>query len=321
MHGGEPDIIDGFEAVTLSLPPDALGAPEATLVSHPEDSPTAPAVLYVHGYNDYWFQEPLAAAWRTAGFAWHALDLRRHGRSLRPGQQPAYTEDMRDYFVELDLAVDRIRAADPGRPLVLMGHSTGGLCTSLFAHARPGVLDALVLNAPFLGFGGPWHERLVLTTVIPAVGAVEPRWVVQADGGPLYASSLHRSFGRGGDWEYDLSWKRAGGLPTLAGWVRAVHEGHEAVRGGLDVRCPVLCLTSARSGGGSTWNDSFTCSDVVLDVVDVRRRARRLATHVDQVVLEGALHDVVLSRRPVRERAHREMTSWARQVLGSNLAD
>lgn len=318
MHGGEPDIIDGFAAVTLSLPPDAHGAAVATLVAHPADAPDAPAVLYVHGYNDYWFQEPLAAAWRAAGFAWYALDLRRHGRSLRPGQHPAYTEDIEAYFVELDLAVARIRAEDPARRIVLLGHSTGGLCSSLYADARPGLLDALVLNAPFLGFGGPLRDRLLLTTVIPALGAVEPRFVVQADGGPLYASSLHRDFGRGGEWDYDLSWKRAGGLPTLAGWVRAVHLAHERVRAGLDVRCPVLCLTSARSGGGSEWNESYTCTDVVLDVVDVRRRARRLASHVDQVVLDGALHDVVLSAPPVRERAHREMTTWARQVLRAN---
>ncbi len=316
MNAGVPDIIAGYRAETLPLAPDEAGPVVATLVHHPADPLDTPAVLYLHGYNDYWFQEPLAQAWRDKGFAWFALDARRHGRSIRPGQHTAYISDMRLYFEELDLAVARIRRQAPNRPLVLLGHSTGGLTASLYAHERPGLLDALILNAPFFSFGGPRHERWLLGHVISPLARVEPRLVVQKDGGPIYASSLHRDFGRGGDWAYDLAWKKAGGLPLLAGWIRAVHLGHEQVKTGLAIDCPTLVLSSARSGGGSDWNDSFRDTDAVLDVREMRRRARRLGPHVDQVVLDGALHDVVLSRLEVRERALAEMTTWARQILG-----
>ncbi|MCO4770230.1 MAG: alpha/beta hydrolase [Deltaproteobacteria bacterium] len=315
MSDGEPDIIAGYLAETLPLPPDEAGPVVATLVHHPEDRPDAPAVLYLHGYNEYWFQEELAERWRGAGFAWFALDLRRHGRSLRQGQHGSYISDMRLYFEELDLAVARIRENAPERPIILLGHSTGGLTSALYADARPGLLQALVLNAPFFGFAGPRYERWVLNHVVSRVGLIEPRFVVQKDGGPVYASSLHRDFGRGGEWTYDLCWKRAGGLPLLAGWIRAVHQGHEAVRRGLEIGCPVLVLSSARSGGGKQWNDSYLNTDAVLDVVEMRRRARRLGPLVEQVVLEGALHDVVLSAAPVRERAYLEMTEWAGRAL------
>jgi len=317
MSIGTPDIVPDFRQETLTLRPDSAGPCVATLVYHPEDDPESPAVLYVHGYNDYWFQEELAQQWRDKGFAFFALDARRHGRSLRQGQLHSYTDDMRLYFEELDLAVARVRATNPQRTLLLMGHSTGGLSCSLFADARPNLIQGLLLNSPFFSFSGPRHERWLLRHVISPLGAIEPRLVVQKDGGPIYASSLHRDFDRGGEWTYNLSWKRAGGVPVLAGWVRAVHLGHEAVRRGLAIECPVLVLSSARSGGGSSWNESYTNSDAVLDPFDLRRRARRLGPHVDQIVLDGALHDVLLSSREVRNAAYGEMLTWAVQILNS----
>lgn len=315
MSIGVPDIVPGFRQETLTLRPDNIGPCVATLVHHPEDDDEAPAVLYVHGYNDYWFQEGLAQRWRGAGFAFFALDTRRNGRSIRQGQLTSYTNDMRLCFEEFDLAVARIRAGNSHRPLLLMGHSAGGLSCTLYVDARPRLVQGLILNSPFFGFSGPLHERWLLRNMISPFGAIEPRFVVQKDGGPLYASSLHRDFDRGGEWSYELSWKRAGGLPVLAGWVRAAHLGHEAVRLGLAIECPVLVLSSARSGGGKAWNESYTNSDAVLDVLDMRRRARGLGSQVDQVVLDDALHDVVLSRPAVRDAAYREMLTWADQIL------
>lgn len=43
------------------------------------------ALLYVHGWNDYFFQTHLADYWNRRGFDFYAIDLRRYGRNLRPG--------------------------------------------------------------------------------------------------------------------------------------------------------------------------------------------------------------------------------------------
>src|SRR5690606_36880573 len=75
-----------FEALTLPLPEGA----EATLVRHVPSTPgtgTADdarrvAVLYVHGFVDYFFHPHVAAALAGRGYAFYALDLRAYGRSL-----------------------------------------------------------------------------------------------------------------------------------------------------------------------------------------------------------------------------------------------
>ena len=48
----------------------------------------------------------------------------------------------------------------------------------------------------------------------------------------------------------------------------------------------------------------------MLDVEQIRKWAHKLADHVTLVRVEGAIHDVTMSREPVRERAFDEISRW-----------
>ena len=56
------------------------------------------------------------------GYAFYALDLRKHGRSLRPHQHPNFCKNVTEYYPEITRSIDVI-----GEPVLLAGHSTGGL--------------------------------------------------------------------------------------------------------------------------------------------------------------------------------------------------
>jgi len=61
-------------------------------------------------------------------------------------------------------------------------------------------------------------------------------------------------------------------------------------------------LTSTRSGHPRSMEDPDVFStDIVLDVEQIRRRATMLGRRVTLVQVEGALHDVTLSRPEVRK--------------------
>jgi len=58
-------------------------------------------VLYVHGYNDYFFQEELAEKSDSAGFAFFAIDLHYNGRSYREGDPRSDMRSVKEYYAEL----------------------------------------------------------------------------------------------------------------------------------------------------------------------------------------------------------------------------
>ena len=93
-------------------------------------------------------------------------DLDHHGHGESEGER-ALVEDFEVYLDDLEQVVRRARAEHPDVPLVLLGHSLGGLIATRYAQARGG-LDALVISAPVIG-GNPEIEALLGMDPIPEV--------------------------------------------------------------------------------------------------------------------------------------------------------
>jgi alpha-beta hydrolase superfamily lysophospholipase len=74
-------------------------------------------------------------------------------------------------------------------------------------------------------------------------------------------------------------------------------------------------LTSAASSHPKEYDDSCSSTDIVLDVELIRKWAHKLADHVTLVRVQGAIHDVFLSRAAVRRRAFEEVTRWSNAYL------
>jgi alpha-beta hydrolase superfamily lysophospholipase len=301
---GEPYLAETFE-----LRADDEGEVVATLVSRRAAEPTGRAVVHLHGFADYFFQTPAADYWTSRGYDFYALDLRKYGRSLRPHQTPNFVVDLRAYFEEIDEAWRRVAQRDGHKHLLLSAHSTGGLIGALWASRRPSArLAGMVLNSPWLDLQGSLLLRTAGTKAIDQVGARRPYLTIPRTVSGLYAQSLHRD--HRGEWDFNLEWKPLESWPVYAGWLRAVRRGHAAVHRGIDVRAPVLVLTSGSSAVPKVWGEEVTSRDIVLDVEQIRKWAPKLGDHVTLVRVHGALHDVTLSREPVRTRVFDEITRW-----------
>ena len=300
----------GYEAIELPMGRDAEGEVVATLVRRRADAPSRRAVLYLHGFVDYFFQRHLADFYADLGFDFYALDLRKYGRSLRPHQTPNYVESLSDYFPEIDEAVRIVRDVDGHTTLLLNGHSTGGLIAALWAdRARgKGLVDGVFLNSPFMDLPEPLPMRKLGAGLARALRSRFPRAKLPAGVSDRYPRSIHRD--HEGEWDFDLDWKPLGGFPVRAGWLAAVRRGQLRVRRGLDVDVPVLVMTSARSVRVTRKVLDVTGADAVLDVAPMARWAPMLGRHVTLVRIEGGLHDLVLSPEPVRARVFAELTRW-----------
>ena len=300
-----------YTAETIGFPPDDEGPVVATLVHRPADveSRRGPrAVLHVHGFADYFFQSAYAEWWTARGYDFYALDLRQYGRSLLPHQTPNYVADLRDYFPELDSAWFRITERDGHDHVVLSAHSTGGLTVPLWANERRPALAGMVLNSPWFDLHGSSLMRTLGTQALLRVGTRLPMRVVRRNVTGFYTRSLHHE--HEGEWGFDLAWKPIMSFPVYAGWLRAIRLGHAELHAGLDVSCPVLVLTSGRSAMPTEMGEDVHQHDIVLDVDQIRRWSPALGRHVTCVGIEGARHDVVLSRSHVRERVYDELERW-----------
>ena len=306
---GEP-----YVAETIRLEPDDEGEVVATLVHRPAEGTARGAVLHVHGFADYFFQTPAADHWVERGYDFYALDLRKYGRSLRPHQTPNFVTDLAHYYAELDEAFRRITRRDGHERVLLSAHSTGGLVVPLWAHDRQVPAAGMVLNAPWLDLHGSFLLRTAGTKAIDQIGARRPYLAIPREVSGLYAMSLHED--HHGEWPFDLAWKPIESWPVYAGWLRAVRRGHARVHRGLDLHVPVLVLTSGASGHPKTWDESCTSTDLVLDVLQIRKWAHKLSSHVTLVKVEGALHDVTMSRKEVREHAFAQVTRWHDAYVG-----
>lgn len=302
-----------YQARTLELGEDDEGPVVATLVRHRPPSPDAVrpvrAVLYVHGWNDYFFQTGLAEYWHAQGAAFYALDLRKYGRSLRPYQTPNYVDDLATYDDELDVAMSVIRR-DLGRAarVMLMAHSTGGLVGVLWAQRHPDQVCGLVLNSPWLELAGASFARALTTPVVAGLARSQPKQPMPNIDQGFYSRTILAA--HGGEWTYDEAWRPTPAFPVRPGWLQAVLVGHAQVARGLDLPMPILMTASAKSLILPRWREEMRAVDSVLDVDLLARRAVLLGPVVTVVRVAGGLHDLTLSPQPARDRFYAELTRW-----------
>ncbi|WP_094770441.1 alpha/beta hydrolase [Microbacterium gorillae] len=319
-----------FQQLTLPLAPDEEGEVVATLVRLlPEGRSwwrTALGrdhaalddvdVLYVHGWSDYFFQTRLARFWTARGARFHALDLRKYGRSLRDGQSPGYVSDLAIYDEDIKHALSAMgwSATDghPNRRLVLFGHSTGGLTLSLWAARHPGIASAVVLNSPWLTLQLHAIGRAAVAPILHLSARLAP-----LDPGPqLDLGYYTRAQAEVADPEdpmpeINLAWRPQQTMPVRAGWLQAVAAGQTTVQSGLGIPVPIQVLLSQRSVIPTRWSEELTRADSVLVVDDIAKAALHLGPTVTLDRIDGALHDVFLSRHEARNDAYARLGRFA----------
>lgn len=285
------------------------------------------AVLYLHGRNDYFFQTELADRMFQMGGAFYALDLRKYGRALRPWQTIGYTDDLTVYDEEIGKAVSIIRNDHPGLPLVVMGHSTGGLIGTLWAWRHQSLVDGLILNSAWLELQSLTALRPALQKVLARLAQVRPRATVvgkskndvyhRAIVGGWAASGFELPLSLAGldddpavkGWVVFEEWKQRGGYPAPAAWLQTVLEGHALVAGDVQLGIPVLSMASDRSGSEDEWVPEVFSSDVVLNADLLTERAAGLSRNVVIARFPGR-HDLLLSDPAVREDVYTTIRRW-----------
>jgi alpha-beta hydrolase superfamily lysophospholipase len=127
-------------------------------------------VLVVHGIGEHSGRyRRTGRIMAEAGLDVYAFDLRGHGLS---GGRRVYVRIWDDYLDDLESRLAAVR--EPGRPLVLFGHSMGALLCLTYACSNRPAPDLLVLSAPPLEASVPRWQRVLA----PILGRLAPTLVL-----------------------------------------------------------------------------------------------------------------------------------------------
>ena len=151
-----------------------LDGSRGKLAVHRWDNDAARYVaVIVHGYGEHAGRyDHVAAAFVDAGAAVYAGDHLGHGQS--EGERVSI-EDMEDLVADVHRVVEAARGEHPGLPVVLLGHSLGGIVGARYGQVHGEGLAALVLSAPVVG-GNPDLLGMVALPEIPDV-PIDPDWL------------------------------------------------------------------------------------------------------------------------------------------------
>lgn len=223
------------------------------------DNPRARHVVVIaHGYGEHVGRYGhVADALVARGAAVYAADHIGHGRSA--GDRVVIT-DFEHVVDDLHTVVSRARSDHPGLPVVLIGHSMGGLVATRFAQRHGDELAGLVLSGPAVGDMG--LSVLLELEEIPEV--------------PIDPDVLSRDPAVGAAYATDpLVWHGAFQRPTVEAWARA----HEAVTTGPGFgELPVLWIHGE--------------DDQLVPLATTQPAVERLAGRLARRLYPGARHEL-----------------------------
>lgn len=305
----QPDTLGkGYEMQYVEQPDDYSGAVRCTVVRHLAPKSNGTAVLYVHGYNDYFFQTEMAQRFVDRGYDFYAVDLRKYGRSIMPGQRKFELRDIKEYYPDINAAIDLMKQ-DGVKRVVLMGHSTGGLITSCFMAKDPNpMVKALVLNSPFLDWNQSKFQEKVLVPIVRVVGRLFKKINIKQGADSTYARSLLKSMD--GEWDYNTQWKLVNSPDVQTSWISAIDRAQSIIQHNPGIKVPILLMHSDASLKPGDPKALAAQTDAVLDVEDISRYGRRLGPEVTEVVVPGGLHDLALSAPKVRNQMFTDLFTW-----------
>ena len=306
----QADILgEGYEQATLNFPDDYEGKVTATLIRKKASQSTNKAVLYIHGFIDYFFQTEMAEQFNQHGFDFYALDLRKYGRSILPHQKYYNIREIAEYDAEITQALEII-GAEHHENVLLCGHSTGGLTTTLYVAHHPNhpLIKALWVNSPFYDFNMNPIKRAVGVPSLSRLAQKFPNLQFPSELNKWYTASLHKDLK--GEWDFNLDWKKSSYPKVRISFIRAIYEAQKEIHQGVRVDVPVLVMHSHQTKNPRKWGKDAQSSDVILDVKDIQKYAKKIQGDVTIREIPNGVHDLVLSEKTVRDSVYQQLFSW-----------
>ncbi|MCE7861039.1 MAG: lysophospholipase [Chloroflexi bacterium CFX2] len=133
-------------------------------------SPRA-VVLLIHGLGEHSSRYAhVAEALGDDGFVLFGFDLRGHGRS---GGARGHISSSEDYLSDIDQVLAEARLRYPGKPLLLYGHSLGGILALYYVLKRKPDMKGVVVTGP--GLRTALEKQPIKVLLAKVLGSLAPK--------------------------------------------------------------------------------------------------------------------------------------------------
>lgn len=236
--------------------------------------PPRALVLIIHGIAEHSGRyEAVGAQFAAAGIGAVAIDQRGHGTT--EGAK-GYVDKFTGFLDDVEDQLTEMRRL--GVPIVLFGHSMGGLVSTAYAISDRHSPDLLVLSGPALGTDVPGWQQ----TAVSKLAQLSPKLFLAP---PFDTAVLSRDPEVGKAYDADPLIKAGGSANLIAELMTTMHATAASVS---ELSIPTLCLH-----GGDDELVPTAGSEVLEGVPGVIRRVLPHLRH--EIVNEPEGEDVVAS--------------------------
>ena len=249
------------------------------------------SLLLVHGGAEHSGRYEHFGAWfAERGCAVHAVDLIGHGRS--DGAR-GHLRKFSDYLDDLDVMLHFVREHDPELPIVLVGHSLGGLIVTLFASERGPEVAGVVTSGAALTLSSDVSPRMI--ALANALAPLLPRIRLDAKIDPAGLSRSPEVVQRYCDDPLVFSKVTLSMASAVFGAIR------RSASAGSRIRVPMLLLHG---------EDDPTCPVVGSRLMFAQLEVGRAAL----TTYPGLLHEIF--NEPEHERVFEDLLGWVLERTG-----
>ena len=250
-------------------------------------------LLFVHGLAEHSGRyEHVLERFSGVGYDCWAFDYRCHGES--PGIR-VHVDRFEEFAEDVAAAYRMVREAVPIRPLVLVGHSQGGLLVLAHAVTSPTGINGIIVSSPFLGMHPDSKPPAALQVVANIVSTFASKLMFSKVADPSF---LSRTPGVAKAYVADPLVSSTVSARWFTEVIRTQLETRE-MAGRLSV--PAMIMQSG--------------ADRLVDPAATREWAARAPTDlVEYVEWPGLYHEMF--NEPEREQVFKRMEAWLEGLFG-----
>lgn len=266
------------------------------------------ALIWIHGFNDYYYNLFIGEKFLKEGYDIYAIQLRRY--SSTNINEKFYCDNLNEYIQDINNIFPKIIDKNY-KKIVLYGHSMGGLISSIYC--KKGLykdkITHLILNSPFFDFKLSLIEKFFINYIVYYLSFIFPKFLLRpydTTKTNYLTQNIQKRFYINN--KYKLNFLP----PVYASWIKTIIDYHNIIKyNNLNLKIPILVLFCDKT---TKFINSNQTGDDTLDVNDIDKYSENLGNNIKKYQFTNSIHDIFSSSINVINKAFNITIYWLKTI-------